>query len=166
MTKSEITIKINSIPVEMLSAAVYAIQRMNPVNAFTRNRTYVTRNIRYGFVEKIKIDFQTRATKENMMNVYHAILDEIVCHYDLATAQAIEPGYIPAWYQEPAEEPEEITMEEYQRKENEFTARTDALCENVHIPAGSATCEKCPCRDLCKWLYDNHPFPIDNPWKK
>lgn len=60
MTKSEITIKINSIPVEMLSTAAYVIQRMNPMNAFTRNRTYVTRKIRYGFLEEIKIDFQTR----------------------------------------------------------------------------------------------------------
>ena len=166
MTKSEITIKINSISMEILSDAIRAIEYSNPVNAFTRNRAYINRSTRGGDLLKIEISFQTRAIKENMMNVYHAILDEIICKYDLSTAQAIEPGYIPAWYQEPAEEPEEITMEEYQRKENEFATRTDALCENVHSPAGSATCEKCPCKDLCKWLYDNHPFPINNPWKK
>lgn len=166
MTKAEIKSRINDIPFEMLQPAVYAIKRRNPVNAFTSNRAYIYRSTRGGYCTAIEIDFQTRATKENMMNVYHAILDEIVCHWDLATAQAIEPGYIPAWYQEPAEEPEEITIEEYQRKENEFAARTDALCENVHIPAGSAACDNCPARDLCKWLYDYHPYPIENPFNK
>lgn len=167
MTKAEIKSRINDIPFEMLQPAVYAIERTNPVNAFTSNRAYIYRSTRGGYCTAIEIDFQTRATKENMMNVYHAILDQILCFHDITAVHAIDPDYTPAWYQEITEDTAEIvTREEYQRREDEFSARTDALCENVHIPAGSAACNNCPARDLCKWLYDHHPYPIQNPFDK
>ena len=45
------------------------------------------------------------------------------------------------------------TPSEYRRKEEEFLARTDALCE-TKSPA-LCNCEKCPCRELCEWLCEN-----------
>lgn len=48
------------------------------------------------------------------------------------------------------------TLAEYHSKENEFLARTDALCE-TKSPA-LCNCKKCPCRELCKWLCDNAKY--------
>jgi len=58
MTKSEITIKINSIPMEILSDAICAIEYSNPVNAFTRNRAYINRSTRGGSLLEIKSAFR------------------------------------------------------------------------------------------------------------
>lgn len=46
-----------------------------------------------------------------------------------------------------------LTLTEYHRKEEEFLARTDALCE-MKSPA-LCNCSKCPCRELCEWLCEN-----------
>lgn len=54
------------------------------------------------------------------------------------------------------------SLEEYRRKEQEFADRHDSLCEDVS--PDMCDCSKCPTRELCKWLYDNHPYPINNPF--
>ena len=46
-----------------------------------------------------------------------------------------------------------ITIEEYRRKEQEFTERHDSLCEST--PPEQCDCSKCPTSELCKWLCDN-----------
>lgn len=43
-----------------------------------------------------------------------------------------------------------VTKAEYKRVEDEFIARTDALCEDV-LPE-LCDCGACPCHDLCEWL--------------
>ena len=45
------------------------------------------------------------------------------------------------------------TLEEYQKREAEFAARTDALCENIspHL----CDCKNCPCEAECQWLCQN-----------
>lgn len=40
--------------------------------------------------------------------------------------------------------------EEYRRKEQEFMARHDSLCENVS--PSLCNCSECPTRELCEWL--------------
>ena len=52
--------------------------------------------------------------------------------------------------------------EEYRQKEQEFMNRHDFLCEDVSPEL--CDCSVCPTRELCKWLYDNHPWSIANPW--
>ena len=52
------------------------------------------------------------------------------------------------------------TLEEYRRKEQEFADRHDSLCEDV--PHDMCDCSKCPTRELCKWLYESNPYPINN----
>lgn len=52
--------------------------------------------------------------------------------------------------------------EEYREKEQEFMDRHDSLCEDVS--PSQCDCSACPTRELCKWLYDNHPYPIANPF--
>ena len=47
-------------------------------------------------------------------------------------------------------------MEEYQKREAEFMARTDALCE--HTPPTESLCSSCPCNGLCDWLLENYPY--------
>lgn len=49
---------------------------------------------------------------------------------------------------------EESAWEEYARKEAEFIARTDALCEDA--PPSTCDCNVCPCKDLCNW----HPEEV------
>ena len=44
----------------------------------------------------------------------------------------------------------EVLSEEYRRKELEFAARHDSLCENVS--PSLCDCSKCPTRELCEWL--------------
>lgn len=51
-------------------------------------------------------------------------------------------------------------LEEYRRKEDEFMERHDSLCENTSPLL--CDCSQCPTRDLCKWLEENHPWPIGN----
>lgn len=51
-------------------------------------------------------------------------------------------------------------LEEYMRKEEEFAERHDSLCENTSPLL--CDCSKCPTRDLCKWLEENHPWPFNN----
>lgn len=53
-------------------------------------------------------------------------------------------------------------IEEYRKKEQEFMDRHDSLCEDVS--PSQCDCSACPTRELCKWLYDNHPYPIANPF--
>ena len=43
-----------------------------------------------------------------------------------------------------------VMTEEYRRKEQEFMARHDALCENVS--PSLCNCSECPTRELCEWL--------------
>ena len=52
--------------------------------------------------------------------------------------------------------------EEYRRKEQEFMDRHDSLCEDT--PPQLCDCSVCPTRDLCKWLHEYHPFPINKPF--
>jgi hypothetical protein len=47
------------------------------------------------------------------------------------------------------------TIEEYKIREEEFMARTDALCEDI-VPS-KCDCNACPCKELCQWLCDNLP---------
>lgn len=54
--------------------------------------------------------------------------------------------------------------EEYRRKEQEFMDCHDSLCEDVSPDL--CDCSMCPTRTLCKWLCDNHPYPINNPFKE
>lgn len=49
------------------------------------------------------------------------------------------------------------TIQEYKRREAEFIARTDALCEDT--PPAQCDCSKCPCKELCDWLHK------ESPWK-
>ena len=46
-----------------------------------------------------------------------------------------------------------LTPSEYRRKEEEFLARTDALCETKSPTL--CNCAKCPCCELCEWLCEN-----------
>ena len=48
------------------------------------------------------------------------------------------------------------TIEEYKLREQEFIARTDALCENKE-PA-ECNCGGCPCKELCDWLHKETPY--------
>lgn len=50
------------------------------------------------------------------------------------------------------------SVEEYKRREAEFIARTDALCEDIE-PA-KCDCSKCPCRELCEWLDNENPYKV------
>lgn len=46
-----------------------------------------------------------------------------------------------------------LTLAKHRRKEEEFSARTDALCETKSPTL--CNCEKCPYRELCEWLCKN-----------
>ena len=48
------------------------------------------------------------------------------------------------------------TKEEYKKREAEFVARTDALCED-RSPA-ECDCDECPCKELCDWLHEQSPY--------
>lgn len=46
--------------------------------------------------------------------------------------------------------------EEYLRREQEFSERTDSLCENT--PSDQCDCSRCPTLEQCLWLCENyHP---------
>lgn len=47
------------------------------------------------------------------------------------------------------------SVEEYKLLEQEFAARTDALCENRR--PSECDCSKCPCKVLCDSLCDENP---------
>ena len=109
MTKAQIIEKIESIPADMLNSAVTAIRYSNPLNVISTNRVNVyTRSNRV-----TKIEFQSRATKQNMIAVYTEILDRIAVYYGIEKVHNIEAEYTPAWWEDdtaPAEDPEAVTL--------------------------------------------------------
>lgn len=101
MTKAEIITIIHNMPQEYKDVACYHIHRSNPVNDFVRNRAGACHNEGRGW----SVYFSSRATKENLLNVLQAMLDEIAVHFGTDAARAVYAGYLPAWAAEPAAEP-------------------------------------------------------------
>lgn len=158
MKKTEIIERINSIPAEKLNAAAHAIISSNPVNAITANRANYTRI--GGTITDIC--FMSRATKENMMNVYHAILDEITIHDGIEAAHEIDPEYTPEWYaaeeaataEAPeAEEPEVIEAEpeetEQERTDRENREHCKRIAEELEQYTDGNVYRCTECGELC-----------------
>lgn len=120
MKKAEIIERINAIDLDMLNAAVHCIMSHNPINEISVNKTIINSNGNY----ITRLDFTSRATKANMLNVYYAILDEIICRYGIETAQAIDPDYIPAWYAE-------MVLEETEKAEARAQVLISELKETI-----------------------------------
>ena len=134
MTKAQIVEKIENIPADMLNSAVTAIRYSNPLNAISTNRVNVY--IRSNRVTKI--EFQSRATKANMLNVYGEILNHIALWYGIEEARKIEANYTPAWYDEeeaPAAEaeqqPTETTTNEQKEEDNTMSNTANELQKYV-----------------------------------
>ena len=79
MTKKEIVDRINGIDKTVLTRACLAIKDSNPANVFSQNNVWVfyNRDINSMCIFT-SIEPKSRATKENLLNVYHAIIGEIV----------------------------------------------------------------------------------------
>jgi len=123
MTKAQIIEKIESIPADMLNSAVTAIRYSNPLNVISTNRVNVY--IRSNRV--IKIEFQSRATKQNMIAVYTEILDRIAVYYGIEEVHNIEAEYTPVWWEDdtaPAEEQTTNTTDT-EEEEEEQTMNTN-----------------------------------------
>lgn len=102
MTKQEIIDRINNINKQTLTNAVYTIESSNPVNAFTQNNVWAEWSGMYG-TRHAHIAPKSRATRENLLAVYYAILDEIVCQDGLEAIREIDPEYVPDWWEYPVE---------------------------------------------------------------
>lgn len=117
MTKQEIIDRINSINPETLTHAVNAIQRSNPINAITKNLVWPTwHHIQSEGVRYVTIEPKSRATKENLLAVYYAVLDEIVCRDGLEAIREIDVKYVPDWWED---------ADIYSRINNRLNARDD-----------------------------------------
>lgn len=158
MKKSELIEHINNIPAEKLNAAVYAIINSNPMNAITRNRAGYTA---YGSTITA-VSFASRATMENIVNVYHAILDEIIIHYGIEAAHEIDWGYTPEWAREAEnkEETETMTTETAQEKtDRENREHCKRIAEELEAYA-DGTVYRCPeCGEVIRW--DNEQYNDD-----
>lgn len=75
MTKKEIVDRINGIDKTVLTRVCLAIKDSNPVNVFSQNNVWVffNRDINSMCIFA-SIEPKRRATKENLLNVYHAII--------------------------------------------------------------------------------------------
>lgn len=117
MTKQEIIDRINNINPETLCHAVNAICRSNPINALTRNLVWTTwHHIQSKGCSYVTIEPKSRATRENLLAVYHAILDEIVRQDGLEAIQEIDTEYVPDWWED---------ADIYTRMNNHLNARND-----------------------------------------
>ena len=96
MTKQEIIDRINNIDKQALTNAVYTIESANPVTVFARNNVWVEWSGMYG-TRHAHIAPKSRATRENLLAVYYAILDEIVCQDGLEAIRGIDAEYVPDW---------------------------------------------------------------------
>lgn len=117
MTKHEIIDRINSINPETLSHAVNAIQRSNPINAITKNLVWATwHHIQSEGRCYVAIESKSKTTKENLLAVYYAILDEIVCQDGFDAMREIDSEYTPDWWED---------ADIYTRMNNRLNARDD-----------------------------------------
>lgn len=98
MTKQEIIDRINSIDKQALTNAVYSIESANPITVFTQNNVWVEWSGMYG-TRHAHIAPKSRATRENLLAVYYAILDEIVCQDGLEAIRGIDAEYVPDWWE-------------------------------------------------------------------
>lgn len=152
MTKAELIAAINAIPLELLDGAVKDIINSNPNNAITMNRAY---HCTY-CLEVYGVKFLTRATKENIINVYHAILDEIAVHHGIETMLEIAPGYRPAWYtpeepapaEEPAARPARVSISPGNNKMGAIPSVS--LPPVITCPRGVPCAAKCYAAKLCR----------------
>ena len=115
MTKQEIIDRINSIDKQALTRAVYTIESANPITAFTQNNVWVEWSGLYG-TRHAHITPKSRATRENLLAVYYAILDEIVCQDGLEAIRGIDSEYVPDWWE---------NADIYTRINNNLNARDD-----------------------------------------
>lgn len=115
MTKQEIIDRINNINKQTLTNAVYTIENANPANAFTQNNVWVEWSGMYG-TRHAHIAPKSRATRENLLAVYYAILDEIVCQDGLEAIRGIDAEYVPDWWED---------SDIYTRMNNRLNARDD-----------------------------------------
>ena len=115
MTKQEIIDRINNIDKQALTNAVYTIESANPVTVFTRNNVWVEWSGMYG-TRHAHIAPKSRATRENLLAVYYAILDEIVCQDGLEAIREIDAEYVPDWLED---------ADIYTRINNNLNARDD-----------------------------------------
>lgn len=115
MTKQEIIDRINSINEQTLTRAVYTIESANPVTVFTQNNVWVEWSGMYG-TRHARIALKSRATRENLLAVYYAILDEIVCQDGLEAIRGIDSEYVPDWWE---------NADIYTRINNNLNARDD-----------------------------------------
>jgi len=117
MTKQEIINRINNINPKTLSHAINAIQKSNPINALTSNLVWVTwHHIQSEGRSHVTIEPKSRATKDNLLAVYYAILDEIVCQNGLEAIREIDAEYVPEWWED---------ADIYTRMNNRLNARDD-----------------------------------------
>lgn len=115
MTKQEIIDRINSIDKQALTRAAYTIESANPITVFTQNNVWVEWSGLYG-ARHAHITPKSRATRENLLAVYYAILDEIVCQDGLEAIRGIDAEYVPDWWE---------NADIYTRINNNLNARDD-----------------------------------------
>lgn len=115
MTKQEIIDRINSINGQTLTRAVYTIESANPITVLTQNNVWVEWSGLYG-TRHARITPKSRATRENLLAVYHAVLDEIVCQDGLDAIRGIDAEYVPEWWED---------ADIYTRINNNLNARDD-----------------------------------------
>lgn len=115
MTKQEIIDRINSINEQTLTRAVYTIESANPITVLTKNNVWVEWSGLYG-TRHARITPKSRATRENLLAVYYAVLDEIVCQDGLDAIRGIDAEYVPEWWED---------ADIYTRINNGLNARDD-----------------------------------------
>nr|DAU28080.1 MAG TPA: hypothetical protein [Caudoviricetes sp.] len=115
MTKQEIIDRINNIDKQALTNAVYTIESANPVTVLTQNNVWVEWSGLYG-TRHAHIAPKSRATRENLLAVYYAVLDEIVCQDGLEAIRGIDAEYVPEWWED---------ADIYTRINNNLNARDD-----------------------------------------
>lgn len=109
MTKSELIERINNIPLDLLHSATVCIINSNPNNAILANHAYY----REYCGQIVEMRFKTRATKENIINVYNALLDEIAVRIGIENVhREIDADYAPEWATETKEETETMNATE------------------------------------------------------
>lgn len=115
MTKHEIIDRINSIDKQALTNAIYTIESANPITVLTQNNVWVEWSGLYG-TRHAHIAPKSRATRENLLAVYYAVLDEIVCQDGLEAIRGIDAEYVPEWWED---------ADIYTRINNNLNARDD-----------------------------------------
>lgn len=115
MKKQEIIDRINSINKQTLTNAIHTIESANPITVLTQNNVWVEWSGMYG-TRHAHIAPKSRATRENLLAVYYAILDEIVCQDGLEAIRGIDAEYVPEWWED---------ADIYTRINNNLNARDD-----------------------------------------